>query len=832
MKKYLFILLLLILAADCYSQYSWTATSIILNINQKIRLQNGQYDLILQTDNNLVLYQGSRAIWSTNTVGSGASKLIFQNDGNLVLYTANNIAKWSSNTSGNPGSIFWFQQDGNLVIYRSNGSFSWRSNTAAVTNVFPISNFNTNTTAVNTRIISNHYPTDDIVVVDYDAVVDFGADNTGISDASFAINSALSSCSVAGGGTVWLPLGKYRVSNPITIPENCTLRGDWNDPDETSVISSINNYGTTILVDFPAGEDGNHAFTLTSNSGILGLTIYYPNQNSFSPIPYNFSINCIGNQCCVIKNITLINAFKGIKTESTDHEVYTFKNIKGTCLKTGIFSENSADADVYEDITLNNFYWSNSPAEFNPPQISDLNSWTRANATGLQLSQLEWAQFLRVSLDNYNVGLRTIPGPRIPFVGAFTQLNISNCNIGVQFDNYDTRWGPCFANCFISGSIYAVKNNISGGNVLFNKCVFNGDISGSNIFIESNNPSEIPPISCKTQFNLIPKTSREVLYNVGLAPYNAPRVMGNYQGCLPTIDATSSIQQALNQAGLDGGGVVYLPPGWYRLDGNLSLPSNVEIRGSSSIPQRDVAGTRKGTTLFVYNDYNSSSPNTNTAFITINGETAGISGLKFFYPNRNFRYGDFIHPYTIRGNGSRNYIKNVSLSNSYNGIDFSTNICNDYYIERVIGMGTKNFISIGGGSSGGVMKNILSNPTAAIRVPYLVQNWLPNIDGNTPIVVNYTKANEQFITVTNGPGQGVNIFSNVFGYGAKIGVVNLKPETIIFNSGNDNLGNGYGCIATEHITILNLMRYHGYGAVYGFVPNGYIQVYNINDLPN
>lgn len=832
MKKHLFILLFLLITAECYSQYSWTATSTVLTINQKIRLQNGQYDLILQNDNNLVLYQGSRAVWSTNTAGSGATKLIFQNDGNLVLYTSANVAKWRSNTSGNPNSIFWFQNDGNLVIYRSNGSFSWQSNTAAVTNVYPISNYNTNTTLVNTRIISSHYPTDDVVVVDYDAVVDFGADNTGISDASFAINSALSSCSVAGGGTVWLPHGKYRVSSPITIPENCTLRGDWNDPDETSVISSINDYGTTILVDFPAGEDGNHAFILTSNSGILGLTIYYPNQNSFSPIPYNYTINCIGNQSCVIKNITLINAFKGIKTANTVHEVYTFKNIKGSCLKSGFFSENSADVDIYEDITLNNKYWSNAPAEFNPPQVINLNNWTRAYGIGFQVSQLEWAQFIRVDIDNYNIGLLTTPGSRIGFVGAFVQLNISNCIIGIQFISYDTKWGPCFANCSISGSVYAVKNYVNGGNVLFNRCIFNGDISGSNISIQTNNPPETPPNSYKTQFNLIPKTSREVLYNVGLLPYNAPRVMGNGQGCLPTIDATFSIQQALDQAGLDGGGVVYLPAGWYRLDGHLSVPANVELRGSSSIPQRDIASSFKGTTLFVYDDYNSASPNTNTAFITLAGADAGISGVKFFYPNRNFRYGDFIYPYTIRGGGPRNYLKNIALSNSYNGIDFSTNICNDYYIERVIGMGTKNFITIGGMSSGGIMKNILSNPTAALRVPYLVQNWLPNTDGNTPIVVNYTKANEQFITVTNGPGQGVNIFSNVFVYGAKIGIFNYKPETIVYNSGNDNLGNGYGCMATEHITILNLMKYNGYGSVYGFVPNGYIQVYNINDLPN
>lgn len=557
MKCRLLILLFFFITKECFSQYSWTATSTVININQKIRLQNGQYDLILQNDNNLVLYQGSRAIWNTNTAGSGATKLIFQNDGNLVLYTSSNVAKWSSNTSGNPNSNFWFQNDGNLVIYRNNGSVSWRSNTAALTNAFPISNFNINTTTVNTRIVSNHFATDDVVVMDYDAVVDFGADNTGIIDASPAIIQALTNCSNNGGGTVWLPSGKYRISSTISIPENCTLRGDWNDPDQSSIFTNTVNYGTIILVDFNAGEFGDNVFLIQSNSGLLGLTIYYPNQNSISPIPYNFTINCIGNQSCVVKNITLLNSYQGITTATTDHEAYTFKNIKGCYLKRGMFFQNSADVDVFEDIILANEYWSKAPLEFNPPQINDLNDWTRSNGIGIQIASLEFAQFIRIFIDSYNIGLQTISGPRIDFSGSFVQLNISNCNTGIQFDTYDTRWGPCFVNCYVSGSLFSVKNNVNGGNVLFNKCNLIGTVSGSHINQENNNPLAAPPFSTTTPFNLIPKSSREVLYNVGLAPYSSPRVLGNNQGCLPTIDATTSIQQALDQAGLDGGGVVF-----------------------------------------------------------------------------------------------------------------------------------------------------------------------------------------------------------------------------------------------------------------------------------
>jgi hypothetical protein len=45
------------------------------------------------------------------------------------------------------------------------------------------------------------------------------------------------------------------------------------------------------------------------------------------------------------------------------------------------------------------------------------------------------------------------------------------------------------------------------------------------------------------------KPSREVLYNAAGAPYNA---IGN-----GTTDNTNAIQTALNQAGTDGGGIVF-----------------------------------------------------------------------------------------------------------------------------------------------------------------------------------------------------------------------------------------------------------------------------------
>lgn len=100
---------------------------------RKLRSPNGQYELIMQADGNLVLYDQGVAFWATGTVGSGATRATMQNDGNLVLYDDNNNAVWATNSNREspflPGPILKLQDDRNLVIYHSNADPLWSSNT-------------------------------------------------------------------------------------------------------------------------------------------------------------------------------------------------------------------------------------------------------------------------------------------------------------------------------------------------------------------------------------------------------------------------------------------------------------------------------------------------------------------------------------------------------------------------------------------------------------------------------------------------------------------------------------------------------------------------------
>ena len=89
----------------------------------------------MQTDGNLVLYDGETALWASHTQWEGEPPfhVIMQDDGNLVLYDNLRNATWSSETRGkNPHVVL--QNDGKLVIYDGNRDALWSNGTKSLDN--------------------------------------------------------------------------------------------------------------------------------------------------------------------------------------------------------------------------------------------------------------------------------------------------------------------------------------------------------------------------------------------------------------------------------------------------------------------------------------------------------------------------------------------------------------------------------------------------------------------------------------------------------------------------------------------------------------------------
>jgi len=98
------------------------------------------------------------------------------------------------------------------------------------------------------------------------------------------------------------------------------------------------------------------------------------------------------------------------------------------------------------------------------------------------------------------------------------------------------------------------------------------------------------------------------------------------------MDCTKIFQTLLDEAGKADGGVVIVPAGRFRIDGNLSVPANVTLQGIYRVPPtsgRTPIDRLTGSVLYAYAGRGSE---TGPPFIRLAGNNAGIVGLIIAYP--------------------------------------------------------------------------------------------------------------------------------------------------------------------------------------------------------
>ncbi len=664
-------------------------------------------------------------------------------------------------------------------------------------------------------IVATDYPTDDVVVADIianDSV--YGADNTGATDSTAAIQNAIDACYTAGGGTVFLPSGRYLVSGGITIRAFVTLRGDWQDPDIGS------DYGTIIMADVASSDKNLPAlFTIMGSAGVMGLTVYYPGQEikNVKPYPYTFYVpgGSEGFMLQSIVNCTVINGYKGIGAcvDGGGHEMMTVDNVKGTFLFCGAAAYNQSDVGTWENLKISNKYWAEAGSGLKSAVRTEIDTYTRKNTTGLVLGDLEWTQFANVEIADCKYGINIVKGKRIEFAGSLFDVRIERCDVGVQVDSIDARWGMVVAKSKIFGSKNSIVNNTFGVVKLAGTELSGGCAGGKfviknigqlfdyikSVFKYGINANRKYLVECDTldgytiDYDAAPHKPAENLFVVQADRSGAG-------------DTSPAIQTALNLAA-GTGGVVYLPAGKYRMNENVTVPEGVELRGSSSVATRD-QGSSIGTVILAYYGLNTAVPQADTALITL-AENAGVRGIRIFYPeNTCVRPGALgtVQPcsYAIRGIGDGVYAVNLAIAAAYNGIDFRG--CDHHYIKKVISCCYNNTIFAGGSS--GFIEGCLQNGTVMARNGLNLPNWLDEGSQLFPYLFDaVTRVQTEYIKISDADNQ---IIYNCFSYGVKSFLVNENSAgLLVFNIGADNIGGTMLITKGGSATVINMMRYNG-----------------------
>ncbi|MDI4646858.1 S-layer homology domain-containing protein [Cohnella hashimotonis] len=194
----------------------------------------------------------------------------------------------------------------------------------------------------------------------------YNADRGGVVDASVAIQQALDAAEEAGGGTVYLPAGIYRVDSPLTVPSGVELRGSWDVPHHTI------GGGTVLFTRYGQGapEGATALITLAASAGVRGLSVYYDEQNWNNAKPYAWTIRGEGHGVYAI-DTTLINSYQGIDFGTYDTSGHYIDYVAGSPLMEGIYLGGGAEGGVMRNVQFNPHYYGRNNYPNHPSTDAD-----------------------------------------------------------------------------------------------------------------------------------------------------------------------------------------------------------------------------------------------------------------------------------------------------------------------------------------------------------------------------------------------------------------------------------------------------------------------------
>ena len=560
-------------------------------------------------------------------------------------------------------------------------------------------------------IVTPTYEADDVIVAEIVLTeTNYGVDPRGVKDSTSAIQTALFDMMNLGGGVVYLPAGKYLIKNSLYIPSGCMLQGDWQDPNSTATPE----YGTVILAcpnPLTEKEINNHdaapLVRVATNAAICGMTFYYPNQSLDNPIPYGYTIYAHGFSFATVRDITLINSFRGIgaspEVASGNHEMMQIERVRICALDVAMRMSYSSEVGYTTDVHISPNFWSNAGCGYAYPDAAKLRAYCKENTMGMVLDRLDDETFSEIVID----GVRTaMYMPNVEtnshFWGLIYDLVITDCMYGIVADALNNI-GQVFAKVRIDADVKAIVNAASYNGAL-KLCdvqlTGDGEISSEGGRIAYDNDIDLSSCNIKEATYHRPAS---ILYPVDLTEYNQS-----------LADAAPVIQSALDQAAATGG-IVYVPAGIYSLYTQLNVPVGVQLRGATPLYTRDQTETQDvGTAFLTYV--------TDRATIVLN-QNAGVNGIRLFglsyspeaaLPEMQNKTAVTQTCIGIKGNGSGVYAVNVGIAATFIGIDFTG--CDNHVIKNAFGGCYNVFARVGG--KNGVIEQCLCNPSF-IKRPHL-----------------------------------------------------------------------------------------------------------------
>lgn len=509
-------------------------------------------------------------------------------------------------------------------------------------------------------------------------VLDNGAKANGKKDDTAAIQKTLDKAGQAGGGTVYLPCGKYKITKPLQIPDNVTMKGDFTSP----TAKNPTGKKTTLILADTEELRTDTAISLGNNSAISGFSVKYQKQSSeIREYPFTVSKSTPGK--ALISDLELINSYRGIWVGGENIGQISLENLYITALQTGIQIYNCSDLLSLDTVKISQRYWTNAPKEKKEDyQANTVASYISENLTAISLKNIENAQLYNIEIDAALRGIHTDIPQESEGLLSITGLSAGNIlkvfavnslgqngmavnasvmqstglmdsNIVSASENFKTRM--VFNSCKFAGQNYEDFVSVGSGDFSFANCTFtawrkgafnltDGVVSAvNNTFSENQivgifeNPAlglfynnSFPDLayanadyffeqSKQTEYALTPIQTDDFSFHDKALPTSSVAVFAEKFGLSTDSESNNqALQDAIDSLG-EKGGTVLIREGIYRFSpAAINLKPNVKLCGVGN-------GISEGyVTEFVFTAL---SGETSAA---VSAETdSGISGIRF-----------------------------------------------------------------------------------------------------------------------------------------------------------------------------------------------------------
>lgn len=588
-------------------------------------------------------------------------------------------------------------------------------------------------------------------------------------DAAPALQGVIDAVSKAGGGTVFLPAGTYTIASRVTVREGVTLRGDSAAP-----VSR----GTVLCLTADKGDEAAPAaFTIERGSGLVGLAFWYPEQRLPEPTPYPWTVksaNMPANDNQTIIGCAFVNSWKAVCIGPEGSELHTIRDTQITALKLGISIDSVTDIGRLTRVRLTPCAWICSGFP-NSPAPNALFTYLKSHDTvALDIGRSDWEYMRELSVSSaYRRGLVFRKGLRGTTNAVLADSHIAGSSNALEIAALN-QVGFSAYNCTFTGGSHALFGADSFDAVAqFYGCEFEGDLASEGSGVVSLQACSLGTNAVRMQRGQLlarqlsaesirlgeeavrarivgkrsetsrvdracangdvmigcqsPVSQEEAsLFKPGRPACPRPQsavllVVADFGASETNADNAAAFQAALDAAGAnENGGTVYVPAGLYKFRGDLTVPTGVELRGCFDVPHHTVSA---GSVLMAYHNQGQED---GSPFVSLK-ERSGLRGLTFWYPEQPLK-APVPYPWAVRSLGKACWIRDVTIGNAWQGVDFATHRSDGHFISYLAGSMYRRGLFVGNSKDKGFVEDVQFNPHYAARL----SARLPRVDGDRP----------------------------------------------------------------------------------------------------